>query len=344
MMTTMPRADAPETRQHGMAVISALLLVAVITVIAAGIAQRESTFIRMAQSDQTQARARWALQGTLHWAQAVLREDARRSPVTRLDGQWSRPLVDQPLPPAGGRGGDTRYSVQITDEQGKFNLRNLAQNGAIVPAEVEAFARLCALLGIQAGQADRIMQRVVASLSEEGVRGRARQAAGRGDDDESRQAAARAAQRIGLPDGIPATPRAPQIRALDDLLAVPGVTPEVVARLRPYATILPGYTWINANTAPPEVIAAWVPGFSLERAAALLKERDRGVWFVSRGDFYNRLRRPDLSEFDIRIGIESRWFLVSSVVAQQGAIVVQQALLHDDKKSMPRLVWQRTGA
>jgi len=123
-----------------------------------------------------------------------------------------------------------------------------------------------------------------------------------------------------------------------------GVGRDSVARLRPFVTVLPQRTWINANTAKAEVLAAWVPGLELDRARALLRARDNGQWFVNRGDFANRLQMPQIDETEILIGITSQWFRVSSALQMSHTTLLMQALVHDDKEVLPQVIWLREGA
>eukprot|EP01038_Epipyxis_sp_PR26KG_P018467 gene18467-26043_t len=127
------------------------------------------------------------------------------------------------------------------------------------------------------------------------------------------------------------------------VVAVPGVDGNVLARLTPFVTVLPERTWINSNTASAEVVASGVPGLSLERARALLAARDKGQWFINRGDFTQRLRMPDQDFTELRVGITSNWFRVASVLDTVRTKFVLTALLHDDKQSLPRVVWLREG-
>lgn len=318
-----------------MAVVSALLIVAVIAVLAASLLSRQSAFIHTLQGDQFRVQARWLLRGEISEAQRVLRAEAAREPTTRLDGLWNRPFSRQATGQVAGDG--ARLVSEISDEQAKFNLRNLVWRGNIDPAEAEVFSRLCALAGVPPPQAQSIMRRVIVSLGdgEPPVSGAV--------PDAVREQAVKLAAGMGLPPELPRTAQAPRPRALEDLLAVPGVDAAVLARLAPFVTVLPQRTWINSNTASAEVVAAGVSGLSLDRARALLATRDRGQWFINRGDFANRLQMPELDENEVRIGITSNWFRVSSVLDATRTKFVQMALLHDDKTSLPRVVWLREG-
>lgn len=321
--------------QRGMAVVSALLIVAVIALLAASLLGRQSAFIRTTQGDQLRVQARWLLRGEIGEAQRVLRADALREPTTRLDGLWTQPFSRAALGQVAGDGG--RLVSEIADEQGKFNLRNLVDQSGVDPDEAEVFARLCATVGVPRAQAGAIMRRVIVSL------GDAQQPGTGAVSDEVRARATRLAESLGLPQELPRNAQAPRLRALEDLLAVPGVDAATVAKLVPFVTVLPERTWINANTARAELVAAGVPGLTLDRARALLSTRDHGQWFVNNGDFANRLKMPGLDSANVRMGVTSNWFRVASVLDTARTQFVQVALLHDDKAAMPRVVWLREG-
>ncbi|WP_411881447.1 type II secretion system minor pseudopilin GspK [Polaromonas sp. YR568] len=321
--------------QQGMAIVSMLLVVAVIVVLAAALLGRQTAAIHAAQTEQTRAQARWLLRGEISRAQGVLREQARRSAVIRLDGPWNQPVSGQVLGEV--QGSPARAFTEIIDEQSRFNLRNLVRFGQVDPAESAAFLRLCALIDVPAGQAARIARRVVVSLVE------ADASSSRSVAPEEIKAARDAAQELGLAS-LPAREQAPRLRVIEDLLAVPGIDAGSVARLRPYATVLPQRTWINANTASAEVLAAWVPGLALDRAREVLKARDSGQWFINRGDFVYRLQMPELKPGEVLVGITSRWFRVSSALQMNRTTLLMQALVHDDMEALPQVVWLREGA
>ncbi len=327
-MTPGSRAcRGPRAGQRGMAVVAALIVVALVAVIAAGVAVRQAAFMRMVQGDQSRVRAQWLARDGVAQAMAVLREDAARNPLTRLDGEWARPLrAVRSTDRATGE-----VVLRIEDEQGKFNLRNLVRTGKVDADEVAAFLRLCRELGVKQDVADRIVGRVVASVALQRPHG--------GED------AGDAADPADVPVAL-AVARQPLPRTLDDLGTLAGVDAGVLARLRPYVTVLPENTWINGNTASAEVIGAGVPGLTPERAREVLQERDRGRWFVNRSDFVNRLRLRDLPVDELRVTIVSQWFQVSGTVAVDGAQVPVQALVRRSVRAgrEPQLVWLRMGA
>src|SRR3546814_19770342 len=97
---------------------------------------------------------------------------------------------------------------------------------------------------------------------------------------------------------------------------------------------LPANTWRNGNTASAPVLAAYVPGLSLQRAQALIAERDGGHWFINRGDFVNRLRMPELEMTSVKVGITSDWFRLRGQARSGQRRVVVDALLHRSQDRM----------
>lgn len=318
-----------------MAVISVLLIVALIAGLATALMTRQNTVLHSVQNEQYRLRNYWLLRGEINHVQARLRHISHRQPVVRLGGDWSSSGQSRPITLDNGI--PARLYTLITDEQSKYNLTNLVERGQIQPKEVSAFLRLCALLGVPPAQAELISQRVISSLI----------------DDQAPDTAPPHKQ-TGTHSVVssPSHPvqakaphhRAPRLRVLHDLTAVPGVQAATLARLQPYVTVLPERTWINANTASPVVIAAWVPGLSLEQAKALLKSRDQGTWFINHGDIIQRLNMPQLPSHEVLLGITSSWFHVQALVqSAQGISQIQALIHHDIRQQRTQLMWLREG-
>jgi len=320
------RTHAPR-RQQGMAVVSALLIVTAVAVLVTGLFQRQAAAVRAVENEQARIQARWLLQGGLDWARLVLREDARRNSTTRLGELWATPVADTRVT----RPGDDRvalFSGRIEDEQGKYNLRNLAKDGVPQPTEVAALERLCTMLGLPASLATRIALRIASAQAAPAT------------SETSGGASPTGADANGEPVGGHG-PSAPMIRSVDDLEGLADITEETIEALRPYVTVLPEATAVNANTAPAEVLAAVVPGLSLGQARAITEQRNAGSWFNDRADFSNRLANPDITITDSQIVTVSKWFLVSGSVTLERATVTMQALVSRANANSPAVVWKR---
>lgn len=324
--------EAPgSTQQRGMAIISALLIAAVVAVIAGGMLTRQTVFTRSLEAEQLRVQGTWLLQGGVEISRQLLWDARQRDPLTRLDQPWARPIVAQDLNQRGGA-----FAGRLMDEQGKFNLRNLVANERIDPEQQHAFERLCELIGVNNSLSQRISQRVIGAyprLLNPELADRAQAKVG---FDSGRSTSPSAARK-------PQPPRQPMLRSLDDLRSVEGMSDELLAKMAPYVTILPANTWLNGNTASATVLAAYVPGLSIQRAQALVAERDGGQWFINRGDFVNRLRLPELNLDSIKVGITSDWFHLSGQSRSDQRRVSLSALLHRSQDRLPVVIWSRVG-
>ena len=318
----MNRRSPDLAKQQGMAIISALLIAAVVAVIAAGMLTRQSVATRALEADQHRVQGRWVVQGGLEISRQLLWDARQRDPLTRLDQPWAQRLEVQ------------GFEGRLEDEQGKFNLRNLVANERVDEAQTQAFGRLCELIGISAGLSQRISQRVIASyprLLNPQI------ADNKNNFDSGRVTSPNASRK-------PENPKLPMLRNLEDLRSVEGVNDAVISKLAPYLTVIPATTWINGNTATAPVLAAYVPGLSLERAQALINERDAGRWFINRGDFVNRLRMPSLELTSVKVGITSDWFRLRGEARREQRRVSLDALLHRSQDRLPQVIWSRVGA
>ncbi len=222
-------------RQRGVALLSALLVVALATVLVAGILDdgerglaRTRNLVRSEQADALAAGLEeWALQVLLQ----DLASDGRRD---YRDDAWSTGI-----PPTDVPGG--KVAGHLTDLGGRFNLNNLARNGVRVPLEAERFARLLRALKLDPAIAEATVDYLDADIDR----------ALDGAED----------QHYLLQD----PPRRAANRAMahaSELRLVRGVTRDVWTKLAPYVVAVPAGTSINVNTAAAPVLMALAEGLS----------------------------------------------------------------------------------
>ncbi|WP_431481104.1 type II secretion system minor pseudopilin GspK [Pseudomonas thivervalensis] len=326
------RTDSPlAAKQRGMAVISALLIAAVVAVIAGGMLTRQTLFTRSLEAEQLRVQGTARLQGGLQLSRQLLWDARQRDPLTRFGQPWAKPIV---MP--GSIQADTPFEGQLEDEQGKFNLRNLVANERVDEEQVQAFERLCQQLGVAATVRTRIVERVVEAYPRLLNPQRAAPTPKANTFNSGRETSPQA-------DNTPLAPTRPMLRTVQDLRSVKGVTTRLLDTLTPYVTILPANTWLNGNTASAPVLAAYVPGLSLQRAEALVRERDGGHWFINRGDFVNRLRMPELENANVKVGITSDWFRLRGQARSGKRRVELEALLQRSEDRLPQVIWSRVG-
>ncbi len=146
----MKRYSPTAAKQRGMAIISALLIAAVVAVLAGSMLTRQTVFTRSLEAEQLRLQGQWLLLGGLERSRQLLWEARQKDVLTRLDQPWAR-----------AQGG--AFEGRIVDEQGKFNLRNLVNREQPDAEQLQRFERLCRTLGVDPALSRRISQRVVAS-------------------------------------------------------------------------------------------------------------------------------------------------------------------------------------
>ena len=288
--------------ERGAAVVMAMLVVAVTATLVAGVFWRQSVIMRQAENELSYAQAKWLIRGAIDWAGVILREDARTSSVDHTGEPWAVPLADTHLNQDDGH--DPVYlSGEIRDEQAKFNLRNLAGPQGVNMRELAVLRRLLALVGASEGFAEPVAKRVLTAVPGDGGR---------------KQTA------LGL-------------ASIDDLLGLEDIGTAVIERLRPFVTVLPQPTPVNANTAPAEVLAARFENLALADARRLVASRD-GAYFKDRTDVLSRIGHLRLQASDAEIAVATRFFSVNGTVSYRRARLHAQALLRREANRV-EAVW-----
>jgi len=337
--------------QRGAAIITALLVVALSAILVAGLLWRQQVQLRSIENQRLLAQARWISRGALDWTRLVLRSQADTSGgITWLGGAWSVPVAKTRLSDFLGQigdvraeqGADTYISGSMEDAQARFNLRNLV--GSSTPGalqldltQIEAFARLLQLLGLDAQLAKNAAVSMRAGLAYSATRF---QTALPTTSTASTQVLAGGSaggtnytNNPGLDDADSNSALAPlQMTGVDSLLDVPGFTPDIVERLRPFVTILPLPTPVNMNTASAEVVAAIVPGMSLSSAQQFVAQR-QNVFFRNLSDVQLALQAVGVKQVTVdgtQCDVNTSYFLVHSRVNHERAEVDRTTLIWRD--------------
>lgn len=304
--------------ERGAAVISALIIVAIVAALTTGLFQRQTASTRRVENEMARVQARAMLAGGIDWARLIVRDHSKREPITRGDQIWTTPVLDTRIE----RPGDERVAVfsgRVQDEQGKYNLYNLANNGVPQPEQELVLRRLLNTLQLP----DTLAARMVDIMS-------------------AAQPVAPPADAASAPRGRPAPDaRAPLPRGVDEVAALLALEPSARNELRRTMTVLPVATSVNVNTAPAEVLAALVPGLSLSQARSMAGERDRGNWFNNSGDFANRLAATGVKGPVPAVTTASGWFMASGAVVYERARVSMQALIRSAPPAAPDTIWTR---
>lgn len=304
-------------RQRGVAVVTALLLTTLAITIVASLFWQQQVQVRTLENQRLQLQTKWILRGALDWASVVLRQEL---PYTSLDQVWATPLAETRLDQyiererLEGEAFDASLSGNIVDATSRYNLANLAQQGEPVAAQQAIFLRLLNVLRLDT----RLAQRVTIFVAQ-GQRSAPAAPPGQGtplvNEDEK-------TQKTQLPpaNGLPV----PLVQ-VDDLLAVQGMTPAILAQLKPFLIVLPETTTLNVNTAPAELLAALIPDMSLSEAGSLVARRKTAAW-RDKATFLSQVRGGEGIE-DGAYDVKSSWFLVQSRIRLDRAALNAESLI-----------------
>ncbi|MEO6921689.1 MAG: type II secretion system minor pseudopilin GspK [Collimonas sp.] len=252
----MNRRFRNRSTQRGVAVVTALLLTTLAITIVASLFWQQQVQMRSVENQRLQLQKNWIMRGSLDWAGMILRASGRQFQYDDLGQPWAVPLAETRLDQyaedgaAAGDAADAVLSGNIIDAQSRYNLNNLSTNGVPVPDEVAAFKRLLTYLRLSTTLATAAAQAIAQAQPVTAPTG---------------QQSPAASSNGTMP-----------LLLVDDLLAVPGFTPDIVRQLQDYVVLLPwtgAATPVNVNTAPAEVLASRFVNLSLAQANSLVAAR-----------------------------------------------------------------------
>lgn len=298
--------------QRGVAVVMAMSIVALAAIATTAMMMTQSTWSRESELEGDHAQAQVLIQAGVDWARAVLSDDRRLSNIDHLKEPWALRLP--PMPVDNGE-----LAGFIEDQQGTFNLNNLAMGGKISVVQLERFRRLLSILGL----ADTLAYSLADWID--------------ADSDQQPNGGAEDEYYLSLPSPYLAANR--PLTDVAELALVRGFNDEVRARLSPFVSALPANTAVNVNTASPEVLSAAIDGLDLDAARALVAQRER-AYFRDYADFSNRLPRGvEIANSELKVS--SNYFLARVRVTIGGAEARGLALLVRGDIGWPAIVWRK---
>ena len=316
--------------ERGAALLAVLILVAVTGAIPAA-AMEKLTLSRAAATnavalDQARAYADGVERLAILTIDDMIAEDPER---TGLAGGWNGAVRRVPLP-----GGAGTAEIRIRDGGNCFNVNSVVEGDprtrlARRASGVLQLAGLIQVLGVPQAQAARIAE-AAADWADSDTQPNAN-----GAED-----AAYAGYRTG--NTLFADP--------GELAVLAGMTPEIMARLRPWLCALPSaeLSPININTLLPEqapLLAMLAPGrLEVERARRILAARPTNGW-SSQIEFWRIDALRDLNvplDTQLQLQLRTRWFALDVAVALLDSEFRETALV-DARLQPSRLAARRWG-
>jgi len=282
-----------------MALIIALLVVAMATLVASSLAFDFSLDQRRTQSLLATQQSRLLALGAEAWAAQILADDRKNSSTDHLGEEWAIRLPPMPAD-------EFLVEGMLEDMQGRFNINNLVDGeGKVDPLYLAQLQRLLVSLEI-----DPRLAGVLADWL-----------------DPDNQA--------GFPDGaeddfytgleLPYRTPNMSVSNITELQAVQGVTLEQFQKLLPYLTALPPGTPLNVNTAPPAVLSALSDELDILQAESLAAEAgERGFEdlqafesLVDEDTFATLGLSTDFFRLTVRVTIGTYSFTMYSLLVRQ---------------------------
>ena len=301
-------------RQRGVAVITAMLVVAIGTIVAVNLMWDATLDQRRTIAALASDQGLLYLQSAEAWASDILRQDLVDSPdADHLGEPWAIELA--PLPVEGGM-----IAGRLEDLEGRFNLNNLVgADGREDPIAVAQFERLLALVGLDPALAGAVVDWI--------------------DPDGE----------LRFPDGGEDGAygdASPQYRTANvlltspsELMAINGFDRAAYRALAPYVTALPPGTTINVNTAPPLVLQSLSETMDSSIVEALVDER-ADIGFEDVDASFRGLVEPDMLQ---RIDGVTSHFLLTATVQLGTTQLTMRSVMQRDSSGLSRALFRNLG-
>ncbi len=276
-------------KQKGVALISAVLVVALVTVLAVNMISRQQIDIRRTGNILNTETAYMYALGIESWGIGILLRDRANNQVDALGEDWA-----MTIPPIDVDGG--QVVGRIEDMQSRFNLNNLLdKNGELSEPDYNIFRNLLNALGLDPDIADKVFDWIDKNS----------------DVDRS---GAEDYDYLGAQPGYRAANT--EIVSPSELRLISGIDAETYKALAPYITALPRGippepTKININTAPAPVIQALNQNITLTDAEAFVDSRpDDGYSDIS--SFKNDIGASNIdAQTEQRLSVNSNYFILT---------------------------------
>lgn len=254
-------------KDRGVALITAMLITALATMLAANLAWDNALDVRRTMVLLYRDQAIQVALGAESWVISILHQDLEDTDTDHLGELWAADLPGLPI-----EGGEVFGS--ITDLQGRFNVNNLVNDNGVVDQEsLEQFQRLLTALGLEPRFAG-----IAADWLDS-------------DTDAAFPDGAEDSIYTGM---IPPYRTANQtLTSVSELAALEGMDKATFDVLAPHVTALPGRTNINVNTATPAVLQSLDENITVADVENLLAEREGGG-FADIENSFSSLLTPDV--------------------------------------------------
>jgi general secretion pathway protein K len=299
MITTAYRQP---TSERGIALITVMLVLAVVTVALVSMSSNRQMDIRRTENQLRSTQAWEYLYGLEAWAENQLRVDFASNKNDAPTDLWSKPLTLTPIP-------EGSFKADIIELQGRINLNNLLVDGEASPDDVQRLKRLLSNLDIKPGLVDAMLDWMDADME---IR------YPNGAEDETYTKLSQPYRSANSP-----------FSDVSELLRVQGVTLTDYQKLLPYVYVADGYEPVNVNTASAVVLRTMADNIKKDQAESIF--RASGKPFQKVEEFFKDEAMSGIIVNTKSLSVDSKHFLLSGQIDMGKNGLTFQSQLKRDK-------------
>jgi general secretion pathway protein K len=302
--------------ERGVALLAVLLGIALMTLVVVDFAMTSGLGFVEAANQANELRAAYLARSAIAIGLGLLAADARSdtqssSPTDTLSDVWAMPFP--PMPLEGGT-----VTLSIVDEARKLNINSMiGQNGAVNAGQVGKIQRLFTVLDVNVDLIQGILDWITPNSSGDIGGGTAE-------------------YYLGLRP--PYQPRYGPMPTIADLQMVEGFNESIFNRVSPFLSVMPEAA-VNANTAPPQVLAALEP--ELTEDQKLVEEIVEARAIRPFGATTDIMNLPDLAnvaqKLSTDVGVKSTFFTITGTGTYAGARKIITATVHRESTGISTL-------
>jgi general secretion pathway protein K len=302
-------------KQKGIALITILVMVALATILAATIGQRQKFTADNTAYLMRQNQSLWYAKSAETFFAEMLKEDAENAgDVDYLQENWAKPMPAFPVE-------DGYVTGQLYDESGKFNLNNLVDDsGQVNVAAKQWFERLLVNVGLTAELSEAVIDWQDA------------------DNDNVGPMGAEESYYRGLNNAY--LPANTKFHVVDELKMVRGFEGENYLKIASYVSAISVKdAKVNVNTAPTIVLASLGEHLDVKAVQAALETKRQNMEHFSNLEEFWKLEPFNQVNSDIQssvqglLGVKSSYFRAKiEVMLSERKRKFQTFFLREDKK------------
>jgi general secretion pathway protein K len=312
------RRFAPPQRQRGIALLVAILLVALGTILAATVAYENAMTARRGTATYAFDESILIQQGAEALAAYGVRQIHQSDPTHIYIGQgWDKPLGPLEVVPG------VMLEAHLEDMQGRFNLNNLVQTtGTPDPGYVTAFENLLALVGLEPKWAPLLVDWIDYDIQPQNTDG--------------------AEDSVYMGQTPPYRTANRYITSPSELLALPGFGRDRYMALAPYVTALPQGTQLNVCTASGVVLDAFIGSghteFSAGNGQQLAQNRGNTTGCFPTPSAFQAAMSGNAPKSSVKFAQTSNYFRLTSYITIGSTEFSLYSLLYQDQTGSLRAI------